>query len=205
MTNWMPARIFLAIAIAALCASGCSVYMEETRPEPTQLDQFQTGENRDAVLDKLGPPVTTADNNGASCDLYQLYLGGYGQGGKLPIALAETAADVFTVGLAEIVSTPTEEMTKNKKSPVWFCYKKDALSSVIPGHLENQTTTTAAGPGSASAAQSASSSGSGAPAQPATAQAASTTPPAAANLTPASAVKPVAASPPPTASASETE
>jgi hypothetical protein len=135
-----------------LILSGCSVYMEETRPEPTRLDQFQPGESRDDVLEKLGQPITTADHDGASCDLYQLYLSGYGQGGKAPIALAETAADVFTLGLAEIVSTPTEEMTKNQKSPVWFCYKNGALASITKGHLEQETITKGTSAGSASGA-----------------------------------------------------
>jgi hypothetical protein len=113
--------------------------MEETRPDPTNLDQFQPGENRDEVLEKLGVPVTNADHDAMSCDLYQLYVTGYGQGGKVPIALVETAADVFTLGLAEVVSTPVEASTRNQKSPVWFCYRKGALAKVIPGHLPVET------------------------------------------------------------------
>jgi hypothetical protein len=128
-----------AAIVVTIGTSACSVYMEENRPEPTRLDQFQPGENRNEVLEKLGAPVTSAEYNAMNCDLYQLYLSGYGQGGKVPIALVETAADVFTLGLAEIVSTPTEEATRNKKSPVWFCYQKGALSKVIPGHLPVET------------------------------------------------------------------
>jgi hypothetical protein len=136
---------FLMVVVVVLASFGnyaCSVYMEETRPEPTRLDQFQPGENRDEVLEKLGSPVTSADYNAMSCDLYQLYVGGYGQGGKVPIALVETAADVFTLGLAEVISTPTEEATRNRKTPVWFCYQKGALSKVIPGHLPVETAAT---------------------------------------------------------------
>jgi hypothetical protein len=154
-SEWLNRVLYRALtASACLVLSGCSVYMEETRPEPTRLDQFQPGENRDDVLEKLGPPVTTSDRDGASCDLYQLYVGGYGQAGKAPIALVETAADVFTLGLAEIVSTPTEEMTKNQKSPIWFCYKNGTLSSIVKGHLEQETIAKGSGAGAPVSAQS---------------------------------------------------
>jgi hypothetical protein len=151
--QWLDCTLYWACTVSVcLILSGCSVYMEETRPEPTRLDQFQPGESRDDVLEKLGQPITTADHDGASCDLYQLYLSGYGQGSKAPIALVETAADVFTLGLAEIVSTPTEEMTKNQKSPVWFCYKNGSLSSVANGHLEQETVSKGTSAGTASGA-----------------------------------------------------
>jgi hypothetical protein len=77
-----------------------------------------------------GQPVTTTDADSASCDLYSLHLSGYGAGGKASIALGEVAADVFTLGIAEIVSTPTEALTRNKTTPVWFCYKNDTLARI---------------------------------------------------------------------------
>lgn len=153
MSNSMTSRLFLgALIMAAVGTSACSVYMEETRPEPTRLDQFQPGESRDEVMEKLGPPITSTDYAAMNCELYQLYVSGYGEGGKVPIALVETAADVFTLGLAEVVSTPVEASTRNQKSPVWFCYKKDALAKVIPGHLPVETAAAPAAAASPSAA-----------------------------------------------------
>jgi len=74
---------------------------ESTRPTPVDLNEYQEGMSRDAVLEKLGAPDTSAvEANGMSCDFYKLYTKGYGAGGKIPIALAEGAADVFTLGLA---------------------------------------------------------------------------------------------------------
>ncbi len=86
------------------------------------LNYFQTGMTRDQVLDKLGAPDTTAiESDEESCDFYKLYTRGYGAGGKVPIAVAEAAADFFTIGLAEAVLTPTEGVTRNEKHPVAFC------------------------------------------------------------------------------------
>ena len=120
-----------AAFLLATCVTGCSVYMESTRPTPVDLNEYQEGMSRDAVLEKLGAPDTSAvEANGMSCDFYKLYTKGYGAGGKIPIALAEGAADVFTLGLAEIALTPTEGLTKNEKHPVTFCYRGQTLARV---------------------------------------------------------------------------
>jgi len=118
--------LFLVTSMAA-----CSPYMEATRPTPVDLNYFQTGMSRDAVLEKLGAPDNTAiESEGSSCDFYKLYTRGYGAGGKIPIAIAEGAADVFTLGLAEIVLTPTEGVTENEKHPVAFCYHGQTLARI---------------------------------------------------------------------------
>ena len=122
----------LKYIVLLLCVlSGCSVYMEATRPSPIDLGKFHPGDSRASVTDQLGAPVTSSTGaGGTSCDLYLLYITGYGYGGKVPLAVAEAAADVFTIGLAEIVLSPTESVTRNEKKQVWFCYQNDALLSV---------------------------------------------------------------------------
>lgn len=113
--------------------------MESTRPAPVRLAEFDPGESRDAVVAKLGEPVsTTTDADGASCDLYSLPLSGYGNLAKAGIAFGEFLADVGTIGIAEVVSTPTEAATRNKKTPVWFCYRKGLLARVTPKRLEGE-------------------------------------------------------------------
>jgi hypothetical protein len=103
--------------------------MEATRPSPVDLDQFQPGQTRDSVLEKLGSPTNSvAESTGESCDLYKLYTRGYGAAGKIPIAVAEGAADFFTLGLAEAVMTPAEGVTKNELRPVAFCYRSEILT-----------------------------------------------------------------------------
>lgn len=130
----------LLLASGVFLAAGCSVYMEATRPTPVDLSQYEVGETRDSVLERLGSPMSTvAESDGASCDIYELYTRGYGAGGKIPIAVAEGAADLFTLGLAEIVLTPTEGVTKNEKHPVTFCYKDQKIARIITTPGETQT------------------------------------------------------------------
>ncbi len=118
------------ISMAAFVGA-CSPVLEVTRPTPTDLSQFQTGDARDSIIERLGPPLATnVQSDGESCDSYQLYTKGYGAVGKVPIAVAEAAADVFTIGLAEVVMTPAEGVTRNEKHPVTFCYRDGKLSRV---------------------------------------------------------------------------
>jgi len=113
--------------------------MEASRPAPVRLAQFDKGESRDAVIAKLGEPVTTTtDADAASCDLYSLPLSGYNNWAKAGIAFGELVADFGTLGIAEAVSTPTEAATRNRKTPVWFCYKNNALVRVTPKRLEGE-------------------------------------------------------------------
>jgi hypothetical protein len=124
----MKSILWVCAALLASQAAACSVYMEATRPTPVDLTQYQEGMTRDAVLEKLGAPDSTAhESDGLSCDFYQLYTHGYGAGGKIPIAIAESAADFFTLGLAEVALTPTEGVTKNEKHPVTICYNAQKL------------------------------------------------------------------------------
>ena len=122
-------RLWLALVI--FWAAGCSIFMEANRPTPTDLHKFEVGQSRDSVRQRLGAPDDSViQTDGTNCDSYQLYTKGYGTGGKAGVALLEGAADVLTLGLTEIVLTPTEVLTKNEKHPVAFCYSSDKLVRV---------------------------------------------------------------------------
>jgi hypothetical protein len=105
--------------------------MEATRPTPVDLGQFSLGTPRDQVLERIGAPQSSfTENVATSCDLYALYTHGVGRGGKASLAFLEGTADVFTLGLAEVVSTPVEAATRNELHPVSFCYKDSKLVAI---------------------------------------------------------------------------
>ena len=109
--------------------------MEATRPDPVDLSKFVPGEKRTNVLAEVGPPIASENEGGNSCDIYKLYTRGPGSVGKGAIAAGEAIADVLTLGLSEIVLTPTEAATRNSKHTVVFCYTPDeALLSVKESH-----------------------------------------------------------------------
>ena len=121
----------VALALAMTALSGCSIAMEANRPTPVDLSQFQPGDTRDSVIQKVGAPLTVnSEANGASCDYYNLYTHGYGEAGKAGVALLEGAADAFTLGAAEVLLTPAEIVTKNETHPVTFCYRDGKLAQI---------------------------------------------------------------------------
>jgi len=99
--------------------------MEATRPTPVDMSQFAIGENRIQVVEAIGAPTANVKDGDQSCDVYKLYTRGPGGVSKGAIAAGEGAADVVTLGLAEVVFTPLEAGTRNAKHTVTFCYDKD--------------------------------------------------------------------------------
>jgi len=115
-------RKFIAVAIASVMVAGCSPVMEVMRPDPVELSSFIIGEKRLNVLSEIGSPVATTKDGKNSCDIYKLYTKGPGAVGKGAIAATEAVADVLTLGLSEVITTPGEAATKNSKHTVVFCY-----------------------------------------------------------------------------------
>ena len=96
--------------------------MEATRPTPFDISQFAVGESRTQVIGVVGSPISQTKDGDDSCDVYKLYTRGPGDVEKGAIATGEVVADVFTLGLAEIIFTPVEYGTRNAKHTVTFCY-----------------------------------------------------------------------------------
>jgi hypothetical protein len=115
----------MALALAASGLVSCSPVMEFNRPDPVDLGQFKVGQEHVQIVKALGPPLTAVKAGDNSCDVYQLFTHGPESGGKAAIAIGEGIADIFTLGLAEVVFTPTEIITKNAKYPVTMCYGQD--------------------------------------------------------------------------------
>lgn len=111
-------------AMAALCGglSGCSTVMEAERPSATNLDRFVVGQRRVDIIAEVGPPLSTIDDTGAACDVYKMHTKGTNAAGKVGIIFGEAAADVFTLGLAEVALTPVEAASKAGLHTVMFCY-----------------------------------------------------------------------------------
>jgi hypothetical protein len=122
-------RLLNAITLSLL-AAGCSPVMEVNRPDPVDLSKFITGESRLKVIGELGGPLSSVKDGDRSCDMYNLYTRGPGSFGKSAIAAGEAAADVVTIGLAEVIFTPLEAATHNSKHTVMVCYQDDKLVSI---------------------------------------------------------------------------
>jgi hypothetical protein len=103
----------------------CSVVLEATRPDPVDMSQFSVGEDHTRIAATLGAPAATIKQGQDNCDVYKLYTRGPGAAGKATIAASEAVADVFTLGLAEVVTTPAEAATRNSLHTVTMCFGQD--------------------------------------------------------------------------------
>lgn len=121
----MARRLKHTVLVLPLLLAGCSVFMEASRPDSVDMKQFVVGEQRTLVVAELGSPIATAQQGDQSCDIYRLYTSGPSKVGRGAITATEAVADVLTLGLAEVVSTPVEGMTQSSKHSVTMCYSKN--------------------------------------------------------------------------------
>ncbi len=116
------------VAVAMLVSmGGCSTVMEANRPSAVNLKRFSPGQKHLDVISVLGAPQMSEKDSDKNCDVYRLYTKGTSKTGKGAIIVGEAAADVFTLGLFEVVATPGEALTKSNAHVVLFCYSEDNL------------------------------------------------------------------------------
>lgn len=130
----MRNRLLNFSATALLALSSCAPVMEATRPNPVDIHQFMIGEPRMSVIQVIGAPQSNLRNSAEqSCDVYRLYTRGPDAISRGAIAAGEAVADVFTLGLTEIIFTPVEVGTRQSQHTVTFCYDDGKLAAVNDG------------------------------------------------------------------------
>ena len=99
--------VVLMIASLALVQSACSVYKASTQPGPVDHRSIGVGSPRQQVIGTLGPPkFSDLDPAGRKQDTFE-FQSGLHQASKVRI-IPYLAADLITLGLAEIVLWPIE-------------------------------------------------------------------------------------------------
>lgn len=120
-----------AIAFLALLLNACSVYMAAHQPTQKNEALFKVGTSRDALIVEFGVPATNGVRNGKKYEIYR-FTQGYSQGNKAARALVEGTADVFTLGLTEVISTPVEAMNDGSLRAYEVTYdSNDCIDQVI--------------------------------------------------------------------------
>ena len=106
-----PTRAIPALPLfllAALLLSACSVVMAAKQPGKKDLSIIKVGTTRTEIITEFGAPVAQEiDAEGRRIEHY-LFVQGYSTAAKTGRAVFHGVADVFTLGLWEIVGTPTE-------------------------------------------------------------------------------------------------
>jgi hypothetical protein len=87
--------------------TGCSVFMAAQQPPKKNLGVLKEGTPRNLLLAEFGQPASSELRKGKKVDVFS-FTQGYCRGTKVGRAVFHAAADVFTLGLWEIIGTPTE-------------------------------------------------------------------------------------------------
>lgn len=115
---------FSMLLLVLLSMQGCSVYMAANQPDKKDIELFKVGTPRNLILAEFGSPVVSADKDGKLTEVYS-FVQGYSGGAKAGRAVVHGAADVLTLGLWEVVGTPTEATFDGSKMVMEVTYDDD--------------------------------------------------------------------------------
>ena len=104
--RWSMASVAL-LGCVVIAAAACSPVLASKQPSRRDVDLLSPGVPRNIVLAELGQPVTTETKNGQRVEIFS-FVQGYRKGVKVARTIGHGAADVMTLGLWEVVGTPTE-------------------------------------------------------------------------------------------------
>jgi hypothetical protein len=113
--------------------SGCAVHMAATASSRKDIGALSVGTHRELLLAEFGNPVVErVDDNGLKYDIFK-FTKGFTGGEKFFHAAGHGLMDVATLGLWELVGTPSESMSQDNEITVKVKYDKDDMvTTVIP-------------------------------------------------------------------------
>lgn len=100
-------KYLLWLALLSVLLTGCSVFMAAKQPEKKDIDLLQPGTTRAQMISEFGAPVVSEFKDGKRYEIFK-FVQGYSTGAKAGRAFFHGAANVVTLGLWELVGTPTE-------------------------------------------------------------------------------------------------
>jgi hypothetical protein len=130
----MSTTKIVALFIAGIFMSGCSVYMAAHQPEQKNFAVLTEGTHQSLVRTELGLPVWSGkDDQGFDVDVFQ-FVQGYTKGAKVGRAVWHGIADVFTIGLWEIIGTPVETIASGTKIKATVTYDEQQKVKTVKLH-----------------------------------------------------------------------
>lgn len=113
-----------ACMLTLVLSSGCSVFMAAKQPDKKNVELFRVGTPRSVLLGEFGAPAVTEIRDGKKYEIFK-FVQGYSTGAKAGRALFHGAADVMTLGLWEVVGTPTEAIFSGEEMAFEVSYDED--------------------------------------------------------------------------------
>nr|WP_277606400.1 hypothetical protein [Acinetobacter sp. NIPH 2699] len=90
-----------------LSLQGCAAVMASNQPHKKNLTVLEVGKHRNHVISELGAPVVSETLNGERKEIYT-FQQGYSKAARISRTMWHTTADIATIGLWEIIGSPTE-------------------------------------------------------------------------------------------------
>jgi len=118
----LPKILVILMLTCFICS--CSVYMAANQPAKKDMTVLKEGIHQSLVRAELGQPVWSGEEDGCPCDLYK-FKQGYSKGSKAGRAIFHGLADIFTLGLWEVVGTPVELIASGTDVTAKVFYDKD--------------------------------------------------------------------------------
>ena len=107
--------------------TGCAVKSAMDQPAKKDVSVFERGTPRYELIGEIGEPVDIKKNeDGTTTETYS-FIQGYSKGVKGARAFGHAALDVMTIGLWEIIGSPTEAIASGTKVVVRVKYDKSKL------------------------------------------------------------------------------
>ena len=123
-------KLIISFSVSLFITVGCSVYMAANQADKKDVHVLDKGTPRSHVMAELGKPLYTKNKDGRTCDVFS-FVQGYGKGAKAGRALFHGAADVFTLGLWEVVGTPVEAIADGNNVQVEVYYDAEQYVEFI--------------------------------------------------------------------------
>ena len=98
--------------------------MAAKQPSRKNIELFKVGTPRGLLLAEFGPPIHVEEKNGSKIEIFR-FVQGYSAGARTGRAIFHGAADVFTLGLWEVVGTPAEGVFSGDELAYQVTYDKD--------------------------------------------------------------------------------
>jgi hypothetical protein len=114
----------LALLSLLIAVSGCSVYMAAKQPNAKKISLFQPGTPRNFLLGEFGSPIVSEEREGKKIEIFR-FIQGYSTGVKTGRVIFHSVADVFTLGLWEVVGMPTETVFSGSEMAFQVSYDND--------------------------------------------------------------------------------
>jgi len=121
------------LVLLTFSASGCSVFMAAKQPAKKDLTVLDKGTSRTEVIAEFGAPEWSGEKEGKTVDIFK-FAQGYSKGAKVGRAFFHGAADIWTLGLWEVIGTPAEMIADGKNMKLEIVYDADDNVEIV-NHL----------------------------------------------------------------------